>query len=341
MEYRPKLCKLKRFTYNNALKCLNNKHILFIGDSLSRFQYLSLTYFIEHGGWLSRFRMDSNCTHIDEFNKTQCRKGGEPNLNDPHMRHYKELHVGLGSHYFNGKLECQCYRGQGERSVENMYYENIINSSMQLKLTYMSDNIVYPMKGWKRSHCSTESVCQMNETNWYEFGEKKWDYEYYDDDPLLYDYISKFQVPDVNIILVNRGLWTGIPTNITTMSKIFQYISEITKKNSGRCFWKGTTVPMEPKMTELLGYRPSHPSNFSLLEKDIRHLGSKYSCESFDLSHVTSHFIDMLGSDYCVTNNSTWNSNSRFKLTDIYIDRVHFQPWVYEEFNQILLNVLC
>jgi hypothetical protein len=125
------------------------------------------------------------------------------------------------------------------------------------------------------------------------------------------------------------------------MSSIFKKLSQIIKKNSGRCFWKGTTVPMEPKMTELLGYSPSSPTNFTQLERHIRALSHHYLCESFDLSHVTSDFVDLLGTEYCRQNNATWNPKSRYEMTDVYIDRVHFQPWVYEEFNQILLNVLC
>jgi hypothetical protein len=343
MEYRPNSCQLKRFEIHEARQCLNHQHLLFIGDSLSRFQYLSLIYFLENGSWLSHFRMDPNCTHLDDNKVPQCRRPGEPNLNDPHNRNYKALHVGLGSNYFNGNLECQCFRGHVERSVENMFYESHIDSANTrtsiLKATYMSDNIVFPMKGWKRSHCSASSSCQMNLTHWFEFGEKKWDYEFFDDDPHLYDHLLNV-IPDVNIALINRGLWTEIPTNATAMTIIFKKLSQMIAKNSGRCFWKGTTVPMEPKMTELLGYFPT-ADNFTLLERPIRHLSHRHMCESFDLSHVTSDFVDMLGTDYCLKNNATWNSRSRYKMTDVYIDRVHFQPWVYEEFNQILLNILC
>jgi hypothetical protein len=363
MEYRPHSCRLKRFNVGEAKVCLNRQHLLFIGDSLSRFQYLSLIYFIEHGRWLSRFRMDPNCTHHNEHGIAQCRQPGELNLNDPHNRNYKTLHLGLGGDYFHGKLECQCFRGKVEKSVENMFYESNTTTSSttdmgtssnpsgqtetvpgSIKLTYLSDNIVFPMKGWKRNHCSHTSSCQMSESDWEDYGQKRWDYEYYDDNPLLYDHLSSHMIPDVNIALVNRGLWATLPTNTTTMAVIFKKLSQIIQKNSGRCFWKGTTLPMEPKMTELLGYSPSSPTNFTLLERHIRSLSHHYHCESYDLSHVTSAFVEMLGTEeYSSKNNVTWSggAKSRYEITDVYIDRVHFQPWVYEEFNQILLNVLC
>jgi hypothetical protein len=45
----PLTCRLKRYTSSEARQCLSNKHLAFIGDSLTRYQYLSLAYFLERG----------------------------------------------------------------------------------------------------------------------------------------------------------------------------------------------------------------------------------------------------------------------------------------------------
>jgi hypothetical protein len=45
----PLTCRLKRYTSSEARQCLSNKHLSFIGDSLTRYQYLSLAYFLERG----------------------------------------------------------------------------------------------------------------------------------------------------------------------------------------------------------------------------------------------------------------------------------------------------
>ena len=44
--YEPKACKLRRHLPWHARACLMNKHLMFIGDSLTRYQYVSLAHFI-------------------------------------------------------------------------------------------------------------------------------------------------------------------------------------------------------------------------------------------------------------------------------------------------------
>lgn len=44
-------CRVERFTHRKATRCLARKHLLFIGDSVSRYQYLSLVHFLETGLW--------------------------------------------------------------------------------------------------------------------------------------------------------------------------------------------------------------------------------------------------------------------------------------------------
>jgi hypothetical protein len=47
-------CALDRYNAQQARELLANSHVIFVGDSLTRYQYLSLVYFIEHGVYLSR-----------------------------------------------------------------------------------------------------------------------------------------------------------------------------------------------------------------------------------------------------------------------------------------------
>ena len=48
-------CRLRHFDGPSAKKCLANNHILFMGDSLSRYFYLSLAVLISTGKWAPRF----------------------------------------------------------------------------------------------------------------------------------------------------------------------------------------------------------------------------------------------------------------------------------------------
>ena len=47
----PKTCRIKKYSAKDARNCLSGKSLLFVGDSLTRFLFLSLAYFIEHGKW--------------------------------------------------------------------------------------------------------------------------------------------------------------------------------------------------------------------------------------------------------------------------------------------------
>ena len=67
----PSTCRLKRYTAQEAGQCLTNKNLLFIGDSLTRYSYFSLAYFMEHKKWPARFQAQTPCNHVDEHgNKT-------------------------------------------------------------------------------------------------------------------------------------------------------------------------------------------------------------------------------------------------------------------------------
>jgi GDSL/SGNH-like Acyl-Esterase family found in Pmr5 and Cas1p len=48
-------CTLRRFDddRDSVLSVLRGKHLVLIGDSLTRYQYLSLVYFLESGNWSS------------------------------------------------------------------------------------------------------------------------------------------------------------------------------------------------------------------------------------------------------------------------------------------------
>ena len=51
----PFTCHLKRYTADQALTCLKDKNLLFVGDSLTRYQFMSLAYFLDHKRWPMRF----------------------------------------------------------------------------------------------------------------------------------------------------------------------------------------------------------------------------------------------------------------------------------------------
>ena len=74
-------CALKRYTAAQVKSCLQSKHLMFIGDSLTRYQYLSLVYFLEHERWPQRFSIIADpCPHKDEAGMDACSTPNEPNV---------------------------------------------------------------------------------------------------------------------------------------------------------------------------------------------------------------------------------------------------------------------
>ncbi len=55
-------CPYKLRGYDEHIQCLEGKHIAFIGDSLTRFQYLSLVYYLYTGRWTHNYP-SSFCGH--------------------------------------------------------------------------------------------------------------------------------------------------------------------------------------------------------------------------------------------------------------------------------------
>ena len=60
VRYEFKHCRLKRPNHKWIKKCLRGQHLVFIGDSLSRYFYLSLVYVLSQRHWGPRFAQKPN-----------------------------------------------------------------------------------------------------------------------------------------------------------------------------------------------------------------------------------------------------------------------------------------
>lgn len=129
-----KICHLHRYTANEARKCLANTYIMMIGDSITRYQMLSLAYFLHVGRYPKRFGwvkgLDStkanstnDRTHVNEKGEEECSDG--PNIcieKDFEQKNGPSEFDGAGWEWFHhiigggndggppfdGHLECAC-----------------------------------------------------------------------------------------------------------------------------------------------------------------------------------------------------------------------------------------
>jgi hypothetical protein len=115
------------------------------------------------------------------------------------------------------------------------------------------------------------------------------------------------------ISLLNRGLW-GILTPEQAKARM-PVLADFTRraKPDGRCFYRTTTGSGRSGGM----YRQEHTY--------IKEETQAASCEFLDVAHLTKAFVDM----------------DEGERDLVFWDAVHYQPWVYEELNRALLNVLC
>jgi len=82
---------------------IRNLHIVYIGDSVSRYQYISLVHYFHTGHWLNDSTLLLHAGHFPGH-------GGYPGL------------FNYTNHYFSGRLRCDCFR-RGRKLVKS-HYEN-------------------------------------------------------------------------------------------------------------------------------------------------------------------------------------------------------------------------
>eukprot|EP01041_Mallomonas_annulata_P003660 gene3660-7289_t len=135
---------------NIAKKLLQNKRLVFIGDSLTRYQYLNFVYFlytntwfspyprneVEHewesyGGWEGFFKgtsMRMGCFEICDCQRSLVNKGFE-------IRHYYDSINNISIHFFLWLPPKHSIRGFRNIPLSNEYYSDCILGNYSIKNT--------------------------------------------------------------------------------------------------------------------------------------------------------------------------------------------------------------
>jgi hypothetical protein len=174
------ICRLKRYTAQEANTCLANKHVSMIGDSITRYQYLSLAYLLEHGQFPPRFARTSSkkaaCHHVDEFGYPACSPSNEPNICvesdwNGWDAYYSSLCGSTDGGILNGRMECHSYRvkkaGQQLECHENAMYTNsdsraVLSFSFE---TGWGNNQEAPLYGFYYTNCSYSGTCRRTSSD--------------------------------------------------------------------------------------------------------------------------------------------------------------------------------
>lgn len=328
-KYDLKKCKLRRVTAEEARECFRDKTAVWVGDSVTRFQFLSLVHLLQFGEY-------------PEKKSTGGRKKGmSPNVLEsfkPWPRWFA-----FANEVFKDSMWCNCHRPQANwigaqtasQMVENRYFSlDSHNISLNLLTSYGS----WPMHGhypppcmgaagqepWnskqfghknreKRPECSLadlnrESVRRAR----HQFNQSE-----FDDYPSIgYDwsgsmaYVLKTVAPlfSPDLLYLNYGAWSRMhqDTGKEPFAKgVFQAAQASLCSRGTKCVWKRTTYSSHSSADAA-----PPPDEFPLK------YAHQLKWDIFDAATVT-------------------------KTVFTYKDEFHFLGNVYDELNNLLLNRIC
>ena len=346
----PSTCQLKRYTSQEAKQCLAGKKLLFIGDSLTRYTYLSLAYFLEHDKWLDPFNRYQTCK-IRNLSNHDCLKV-EPNIcAEGDWKNWETYLTTLGGGAdggtFGGKLEVVGDHGEGEA------YEYVTTSSSDgVTLRFASETGWQgnePYTGYDFAGCAKKGTCRYTSEMYQQREQNRKAYESYikSSHPLHRNANQTFGFDwryknfaqassngteflknhlDTDYALYNRGLWGRLPKD--KAKQVMESMYKITggkSKPDGRCFYRTTTQCERTKKNSL----GDHERN------DVYEVTNTANCEFFDVNHITEEF------GLFQFSHPQPDRNLMDERKTIFWDAVHYQPWVYGEINNLWLNVLC
>jgi len=346
-------CTLHRYSARDARKCLSDKHIMFIGDSLTRYQVLSLVYLLERGVYPPRFNRPSGseqCPYGSTNETNSCSPADKPNvcvvndfrglpLPDSWSSFHHEIGGGVDGGVFRGRMECDCVRGGVQCpadspgcDVENFFYttreEGTAGSGRRTNVSFFFEDgwgdDPRPIRGFNFTDCAPSGSCLHNnavvQTKKQRASQLSYNWEQPLGDALERNGSLRELVPPVDVSIYNRGLWGQLTTAQT--QRYMPLFRDLTAARSGRCFFKSTTGSERMSEKSL-----AHEQGF------VKNETTKAGCSFLDVAQITNDFGKLTSKEDA--------PNYRPERSTIFFDTVHFRPWVYEELNNILLNVLC
>jgi hypothetical protein len=306
---------------------LKNHHVVMIGDSLMRYQYLSLTYALENGRYPSH-----------ELYPNICRQGDYRNLPHELLQKYNLTKKDNGwpafmvmtSHMFAGKERCDCYRGQDGIATENRFYRKVWPSGEVTLVTFFTRQNL-PFHG-HTFRDGPPPVLTLEQFDTIGAKSEDWRLEF---DALIAKLMEKElplggnePLPPPTIVLYNRGIWgSNEKPAIDELAK-----ARATYKDSGVQFqWKTSTKGFMTANEVYDKARAKEHKNYAI-EAGLHVL------DAFDLAFI---FVKKFEDPAMIRGggHSTWKERYP-EYQQFYSDAYHFEPFAYTIINRRWLQQL-
>jgi hypothetical protein len=295
-----------RIDHGFARSCLSGSSILFIGDSLTRYQYLSLVHYLATGLWTSehpRNEVEREHNSWEDFYQTTT------------QRNLYEV--------------CDCHREKGAwgivgpKTVENRYFS--WNNISITYIQYFSEKlggVKLHDREWLTAACQSAANASCQSCAPGSCNEKNG----------LFIRLGDILGHEVLLQLVQRTKPTDIVINVgfhdmgwlavhaATLGRISREVQSALPTHNIRFHWKTTTYPKGGRRFDAEEANPAENRAAEILTRD-------YDWKVFDLWDLTK------------TLHSTMQSQKR--LNSMYFDSLHYLPWVYAHQNRAFLLHLC
>jgi len=338
------MCELHRYSAEEAEECLAGKHMFWAGDSLTRYQFLSLATFLHKKKYPPRFGVppqQSACQHLDENGNPACSAQGEPNIcmegnwrtgstKDP----WQWFMQSIGGPLFDGHMESSAVRRHGIIwPVENYLYSSSADPANRITLSFVEElgwiNTPEPIHGFDFTGCAFNGTCEYSDDLFEERIQRHANLSYDFSQPFVDaigpDGVLRQKIPPVDIALYNRGIWA--PLEEEHMSNISKNLYDFSGREHGQCFYRATTGRFDVTL--------EHE------RKKVRQEAWRAGCSYIDNAHLVADFNEMPYFLNYIPPRQSFGGTVYHERDSVYWDNVHFMPWVYEELNNLQLNVLC
>lgn len=287
--------------------CLSGRRISFIGDSVTRYQYLNLVHFIAHGRWYSDY---------PSFEQ-------EP-LWSSWLDFYQGTTARLTTKDGVSRERCDCYRNPNDSLTrENRYFED---SELNLSISYIQFSVGISKRGMDYnkldlSDCQEGLGCSQAECSPGSCSETHW---FAKDHMDLLEHIASTIHPDT--VVFNSGIWHRLYNPLDpgfTSPELIKDLIALAKRlpqfGIQRLIWKTTTAALEGGNNQL------GAAEVDTLIQALEPNGGGTSWNVFDAYSITS---------------SVFETGRRVNIP-VSWDSIHFLPDVYRGLNEVLLtNIL-
>lgn len=302
--WEPAKCKLRRLTGPQARRCLAGRHIVFVGDSLTRYGYLNFVDFLSSNKYMLAYG-----------------NGPQPSLNSEQEfnswdRFFKEGPMRLAQEAANATVHetCDCRHGMvGPFHTANYEDRQFVLEEQGLQPALRSLGLRL-FEGDAAASGSTVRVSYYlvySSPTVEEAGTAALSHA-------LQHLTATSTEPSA--LIMNMGIWTREGRSLDDARQVFRRILQhgadvkAAHQLKTRLLWKTTSASMKNNNEE---------SDWGQLSNMVAELTKEvYPWGLLDVRGMTT--------------------NAMRQGLDFYsFDQVHFHPVMYEQFNDLLLNMLC